>query len=121
MKKLKKIEGSCAVCALHYVSGKDEDTVLRICKSYGFEPEAGMEDTEWREAAEHLGVKVRAVSLEKCSLRQFLKDYPNGVYLIGTSGHLFVVDNGVIVDPRNDKPPGLKRTVLQAWRVNGDL
>ena len=118
MKKLKKIEGSCAVVALHYVSGIDEDTVIRICGFHGFEIGAGMSDDQWQESAVELGVKFHSRKTDDCTLRQFLKKYPIGLYLVGTFDHLFVVDNGLIIDPRNDKPPGLGRIIKQAWRIN---
>lgn len=117
MKKLKKIDGSCAVVALLYVSGIDEDTVIRVCQFHGFEAGKGMEDKDWMAAAKALRIKFRAVAMKPCTLDRFLKDHPKGLYLVGTYDHLFVVDNGVIVDPRNEHPPGLKRSVKQAWKV----
>lgn len=117
MKKLKKIPAACAVCALQYVSGIDEETVLRVCALHGFEVGKGMEDAEWMAAAGDLKVKIRGIALAPRLLRQFLKDYPAGLFLVGTHDHLFAVDNGIIVDPRNKKPPGLKRIIRQAWRV----
>lgn len=118
MKKLKEIDGSCAVVALWYVSGIDEETVLRVCTSCGFEVGEGMEDEEWQEAAHCLSVKMRSIPVDQpCTLYKFIKLHPKGLYLIGTFDHLFVVDNGVIVDPRCPRPPGLKRLIKQAWRV----
>lgn len=118
MRYIKKIDGSCAVCALQYVSGIDEETVLRVCVSCGFEKSKGMEDSEWMEAAKCLGVSVRAMNIEQpCALYQFIKNNPRGLYLVGTYDHIFVLDNSIIVDPRNMNPPGLKRRIKQAWKV----
>lgn len=117
MKKLKKIKDSCAVCALWYVAGIDEGTAIRICRAHGFKEGHGMTDADWRKAAELMGIKMRGIALQALTLRQFLKNYPEGLYLMGTCDHLFVVDNGIIIDPKNKKPPGLKRMILQAWRV----
>lgn len=117
MKKLKKIDGSCAVVALLYVSGLDEETVIRVCQFHGFEKSKGMDDDEWQEAARALGVKFRVAAFKPMLLRDFIKEFPKGLFLVGTHDHLFVVDNGVIVDPRNKKPPGLRRVIKQAWRV----
>lgn len=119
MKKMRKIDGACVPCALWYVSGVDEETVLRICSSCGFETGIGMEDPEWKEAAHCLGIEMRSIPVEQpCTLHQFIKRNPKGLFFIGTVDHLFVVDNSVIVDPRNNNPPGLTRRVKQAWRVN---
>lgn len=117
MKRIKKIPGACAVCALQYVSEVDEDTVLRICTMHGFESGEGMCDEEYLEAAADLKVKTFKVKMEDCRLGQFIKKYPMGLYLVATWDHLFVVDNGIIADPRNDKRPGLGRIIKQAWRV----
>lgn len=120
MKKLKKIDASCAVLALHHVSGVDEETVLRVCKLHGFEAGEGMEDSDWQEAAKDLGVKIRRISLEPCRLSKFINNHEVGLYLLGTMDHLFVIDNGVIIDPRTKmfgKFPGLGRIIKEAWRV----
>lgn len=118
IKKLKKINDSCAVVALHYISGLDEEAVLRICRLHGFEVGHGMSDEDWQRAAVHLGIKFRGVALEKCHLNKFMKNHKSGLYLLGTCDHIFVLDNGIIIDPRNKKPPGLKRIIKQAWRVS---
>lgn len=76
-----------------------------------------MEDSEWQRAAGLMGIEMRGIPLEPVILRQFLKDHPNGLYLVATCDHLFVVDNGIIIDPRTAKLPGLRRTIRQAWRV----
>lgn len=118
MKKLKKIEGCCAVVALLYVSGLLEDTVLRVCKLHGFENGEGMEDSEWQAAAEELGIKFRAIPMEPMRLRKFVKQHSKGLFLAGTHNHLFVVDNGKVVDPNETPPPGWGRVIKQAWRVS---
>lgn len=117
MKKLKKIRDSCAICALWYVAGIDEGTAIRICRANGFKEGKGMSDTDWRKAADLMSIKMRGIALFPHTLKQFLNNFPKGLYLVGTRDHLFVVDNGIIIDPKNKKPPGLKRMILQAWRV----
>ena len=107
--------------ALQYVSGIDEETVLRVCALHGFESKAGMEDEEWRAAAEELKIKTRAMSLSPQKLRRFKRDYPQGLYLLGTCNHLFAIDNGIIIDPRCEKPPGLDRIIRQAWKVDKNV
>jgi len=75
MKILKKIPACCAVVALHYVSGIEEETVLRTCLLHGFIEGSGMEDYEWQAAADDLGIKIRHVSIEPQRLKVFLKNH----------------------------------------------
>lgn len=120
MKKLLTIDGCCAVLALHHVSGIDEETVLRICTLRNFKPKKGMADKDWKAAADDLGIKIRGLIMEPCRLKRFVEDHPTGLWLLGTHDHLFVLDNNVIVDPREKqrgKYPGLRRVIKQAWRV----
>ena len=120
MKKLIKIDNSCAVIALHHVSGLDEETVLRICKLYDFSPHEGMDDEDWISAAKDLGITVRSVFNGSERLSKFVNNHKDGLYLLGTFNHLFVLDNGLIVDPRAKGwggYPGLSRLVKQAWKV----
>lgn len=118
MKKLHKVDTACAVLALWYVSGcGDEDAVLRICTAHGFSVGNGMEDKDWLRAAQTLGINCRQTRMKECRLHKFIKDHPKGLYLVGTWNHLFVVDNGIVIDPRNARPPGLDRIIKHAWKV----
>lgn len=117
MKKLKKIKGACAVLALWYLCQKDENAVLRVCQAYGFREAQGMFDHEWQQAAWQLGISMREINIEPRKLGLFIKEYPDGLYLISTRDHLFVVDNGIVFDPRYTKAPGLNRTIYYAWRI----
>jgi hypothetical protein len=117
--KIHTIEGACVVCALHYAVGIDEFAVLRACKSYGFTEKRGMEDTEWRNAAGLLGLRLRLEPTEPIELRKVIKKYPKGLFLLGTFDHLFVLDHGILYDPRGPKTGGLRRTIKQIWRVVG--
>lgn len=117
MRKIKKIDGACAVCALQYVSGIDEETVLRVCAMHGFEVGEGMADQEYLEAAADLKLTLKKVKTDRPLLRHFIKKYPTGLFLVATYGHLFAVDNGIVADPRNEKRPGLRRIVESAWLV----
>ncbi len=120
MKKLHKIKASCAVCALWYVAGIDEEAVLRVCRSLGFREGEGMTDIEWKSAARTLDIDIRGIAMQPCTLKKFIKNHQDGLYLLGTWDHLFVLDNSVIIDPRCERPPGLGRKILQAWIVMKD-
>jgi len=86
---------------------------------HGFEAGEGMTDDEYLEAATDLKLLLHRVQADGITLRQFIRKYPQGLYLTATWDHLFAVDNGIIADPRNHDRPGLGRIIRQAWRVNG--
>jgi hypothetical protein len=121
VKKLKKIRNACAPAALCHCSGINEDTVLRICVSCGFDIRGGMGDDEWQEAADDLGLKLKKVPTELFKLRDFVQKYPNGLFLVTTQDHILCVDGGVVYDPREKlkgRHPGLNRAVYGGWRVS---
>lgn len=116
MKKLKTLDAACAVVALCYASKQDEEAVLRVATMHGFKPGEGMTDNQWIPAAKVLGLNMRALSFEHMELRKFIKQYPIGLYFVSTPQHLFVLDNGLIIDPRTDGQK-LRRSVRQAWKI----
>lgn len=117
MKLLKRIEAACAPVALCYVSGIDEETVIRVCAMHGFEAGEGMTDEEYLEAAADLGLKCYRTRIKDVRLREFIRKHPTGLFLVATRDHLFAVDNGIVADCRNPNRPGLGRIVKAAWRV----
>ena len=117
MKKLLSIDGSCALVALKYISGIDEDTMERLCTANNFKPEVGMFDEDWKKVAKILGIKIRSAIIEVGTLKQFVKSHPDGLFLVCTHDHIFVVDNGVVFDPKFPNAIKLKRVIKQAWKV----
>lgn len=120
-RKLKYVSGYCAPHALKYASGRTEASVLNICADNYFTPEHGMEEHEWQKAARELGIRLRRRNLKqaglyRCKLKDFIKACPEGMFIIYTDAHLFVVDDGEVIDPLNDDP-FLHRIVTGAWRV----
>lgn len=117
MKRLKKIHGSCAVLALKFASGKDESLVIDICKFHGFEWGEGMTDEEWCAAAKDLGIRKRLIKFKKCSLSNFIKDHPIGMFFVGTYNHLFVLNNGGIINHPSEGSMDMRRIVKKAWKI----
>lgn len=117
MKKLTKMSAACACLALYYISGQAEDTVLRICKAHGYKEGEGMSDDSWKAAATQLGINLRGLAIEPHTLRQFIKNHPEGLYLVATHDHIFVVDNNLVIDPRYSNGLGLRRIIRQSWAV----
>ncbi len=114
MKKIKKADGWCAVVALQNVSGIDEKTVLHVCEHHDFDPFHGMEDNEWLAAAKELGINAKPMRLIPQKVRKFVHKHATGLFLVGTTDHLFVVREGKMFDPISGS---LDAVVKQAWRI----
>jgi hypothetical protein len=115
---MKRIHGYCTILALTYCSGLPESQVLDICKWHGFKDNGkGMDDPDWQDAADDLGIRRRAVRLSQHNVGQFLKAHPNGLYLVTTYNHIFTVLNGGIVSHPLQDPLGRRCKVEAAWRV----
>ena len=118
LKKLKKLKGACVVLAFCYVTKQNEETIERMCTLHGFEPGRGLTDIEYLACAKMLGIKLRKVSFEPMELRKFLKEYKKGLYVVVTYDHMLVVDNSLIVDPREGGETGhQRRKIISAWKV----
>lgn len=120
MKRLRRIKNACAVIALQYVSGIPEDFVLELCKDCGFDSDAGMEDEEWKEAGRFLGIFTKKIIIKpKTTLRAFIKKYPNGLFFVANTQHIFVMDDGVVRDPKGGfgGKCGKSRIIKQAWYI----
>lgn len=121
MKKLnlKKHKNACAVLALRHISQLDEETVLRVCSTAGFDMADGMLEEDIIEAAADLGVTLEKIKyLRKLTLRDFKKKHPMGLFLILTFDHALCVDNGLIYDPREiARGAGDRRIVWSAYRA----
>ncbi len=124
MKKLlskKYTTNACALTAICYVTKKDEETLFRLCAAHNMKFTDGLTDRQWQKLVRILGFKIKACLPEPISLGQFIKTHQKGCYLVGESDHLFVVDHGILFDPRtkDSKLPGLRRTLVQAWKLVG--
>ena len=109
-RKLNKTPGACAIIALRYAADTTAEEALKACLAQG------LFDEQWRRAAEELKLKIERVVYKPIMLRKFIRKYPTGLYIMGTHNHLFVVDNGRVVDPGWGKP-GLSRMIREAWKV----
>ncbi len=120
MKKLRRIRNSCAVIALHILSGVPEEFVLELCKDCGFDSDSGMEDNEWKEAGMFLGIFTRKISIPQgTTLSKFIKKYPHHKYLVANSSHIFIVDDSAVIDPKGPfgGKRGKQRIIKQAWHI----
>ncbi len=114
---LAHIRGACVLCALQYVSKHEEEHVMKICLQNKWAAKRGMQTTEWLKAAKQLGIMLEKTPLTPIRVGRFLKKFTTETYLVETSDHLFVIENGIMIDPREPKPPGLCRTILSAYRI----
>lgn len=110
MKSIAKINGSCAITALQYAADTTEEKALKVCIGQG------LFDEQWMKAADELGLKIKRVVYKPIQLKRFLKKYPVGLYIMGSHNHLFVVDNGRVVDPAWGSD-GLYRKIISAYEV----
>ena len=111
MKKLATLVDACAPAAVKAASDLTDAEVAEIFLAQGFHDEV------WLNAAKQAGLKLKCVSKKKnAALIAFIKKFPEGKYIVGTWNHVFVVDNGKIIDSgwKND---GLCRMVHKAWLV----
>jgi hypothetical protein len=67
-----------------------------------------------QDVAKMLGVTAQLVR-RSGTVAKFLRDFPQGNYVIRVSGHAFAVINGVIHD---NAPQSHARLVKSAWKIN---
>ena len=108
--------------ALKYLSKLEDSIVHEICLSNWFQQDHGMEENEWRKAAKEMGLRLRRLNLKKrdlyrAKLSHISKIYSSGKYIIYTPEHLFVLDNGKIIDPLNGNGYGPDRIVTGVWKL----
>lgn len=88
-----------------------------MCEAHNYKVKEGMTDRQWMKIARIMGLKIRSCLKEEMSLGDFILKYSKGCYFVGQKDHLFVVDDGIIYDPRTIELPGLRRLLVQAWKV----
>jgi hypothetical protein len=117
MTRLRKIDGSCAILALRFVSGEEEGRVIDVCMDNGFEWGRGMYEEEILAAAKDLGVRLRRLPVSRIKVRKFLKLHPRGVFLACQRDHIFAVNNGAALSRPDIKTTSMDCIVQDAWRV----
>ncbi len=120
-KKLKKVDGACAPFALRALITVPDAVILDVCTQHGYRAEWGMEEHEVIESAKELGIRLRRMNLKdkglyRSQLRKFIAENPIGTFLVYTTGHIFVLQNSVLIDPLTEGER-LRRIVTGAWRV----
>lgn len=68
-------------------------------------------------AAREIGIKKRRIQMDDCTLREFLRKYPMGLYMVCSYDHIFAVVNGGVINHPMQKPVGHRTKIVQAWRV----
>lgn len=118
MKVVKKLDGWCAVVALKFLSGLPDAIVLQVCEHEDFDPFHGMDDESILVAAKDLGVNLKKIKIGRYpyTFAEFKKKHLFGKFLLRTVDHVFVLYDGLVVDPLCEKS-GLRRIIRAAWKV----
>jgi hypothetical protein len=123
MYRLDDYKNNCCAVALHEVSGKSEDEVIRACltRSKIFGRGRGMYDHEWTQAMTDLGLDSQCIikwRTGNLTLKQFCDENPTGVHIVQVKRHLMVVRDGEIVDPNWRGYAGARRRVHAAYLIH---
>lgn len=110
MKKLENIKDVCAPLAVKIASGLPDEKVIEIFISQGFTCDDLML------YAKKAGLRLRGIKFKKMQLRRFIKRFPEGMFILVTHNHFFVLDNGKVNDPHWGSD-GLYRIIVKAWCV----
>jgi hypothetical protein len=111
LKSLKNIQNGCVPIALQYLSKATIETMISAIIF------PGMDEEDTKLAGKMLGLTLKKVEFSPMELRKFIKQFPEGSYLLFTFDHALVLEDGKIVDPQCKKSPGLRRVIKSAWRV----
>jgi hypothetical protein len=60
------------------------------------------------------GTAIYAAATPRPTLKQFIRRYPEGNYLVIQTGHAFAVRNSIVID---ENRPGPRVRIQQAWKV----
>jgi len=122
-------KGACVLHAITEVSGIEEDRVITVCKAHGFKSSGGgMNCTQYKPAMKELGIEFEEITgacgvwrwlgetgSPRLSLRRFINENKEGVFLVTTLGHAFAVRDGHLID--NLKYKTGRRIVQMAYRI----
>lgn len=108
---LDKFSSNCSLIAVREVAAASELEILTAFRANNYVDNQGMYHRDWTKAAEDCGVKIRRLKRDerctttefgyrvRCTVAEFLKMYPTGVYFVSIAQHAFVIREGAIVDP----------------------
>lgn len=123
-------DDNCALIAFYNLSNKlSEERIYEVALNYDFREGHGILASDIPKMAEDLGFKITEIeSINEAwetGPRGFTVNYARknlkGTYIALVPNHMFVIHNGVIIDP-NDSNYGITRTLVSLWQVhNSDL
>ena len=106
----------CTVRAIAVATGISYEKALQYCRKHGKTPKRGMFDSQWLAALKETGAKVKDVTSDLLDTRVHVGRYstvhrkgismknvlkvlsPHKKYIVGVSGHVAGVKNGMIID-----------------------
>lgn len=142
MKTIDQYANNCTLVAVREISGRSDEEIIDGFLKKGWRPGRGAYTYQYYGVLSDLGIEMervntviegrsayvmtkatewedgeyRANSSYYMTARQFAEAYPEGVYLVASSGHAFVVRDGVIVDP-NLSNKRTRQRIVSAMRI----
>src|SRR4249920_263076 len=118
--KISDYRNNCVLVALKEVSGKDDADILRGVRQFGYRNNKGMYQSDYHRAAHVIGIQLGkpiysydlklhqgTMEAKAATLTDVVKKFDKGVFIVTTSGHAFVLRNGVLVDRNFTRRPAL--------------
>lgn len=130
--KIDGIYNNCTLVAIRELTGRADQEIIDEMLRQKWTPGQGALDSQYTRALRNLGcdlgekrylalegrtVGVRAPTHKRPTLAQFCRVHSDGVWLVSTGSHAFVVRDGRVVDPNLDHTLGARRRILRAWEV----
>ena len=119
---------NCVLVALRELTGKPDAEIFAAVRKHGYRDNRGMYVENYFAAAKDLGLKMTEEKRRwdlvpsggdrgKMTLRDFVRAFPKGVFLVRTWGHALVVRDGAVVDPNWRRRAGLGRGIVGAAEI----
>lgn len=124
---------NCTLVAAKIITNKSCDEIMKAARAVGYKNDHGLYDSQWMMMYKALGAKlgptkhswdfrppqsgdgwIKYAGITVSSMMKLLK---KGTYLVTTTGHIFVIRDGQLVDPNYNRKPALGRHVTKVIEV----
>lgn len=124
---------NCTLVAAKIITNKSCDEIMKAARAVGYKNDHGLYDDQWMRMYVALGAKLGPtkhswdfrppsvgdswIKYAGITVNSMLKLLKKGTYLVTTTGHIFVVRDGQLVDPNYNRKPALGRHVTKVIEV----